>query len=158
SGLSARDVIVYVNGSTQAVVFGQGTRIRANILAMNGSLTTGEGCILEGSFIAKDVTIGQKSRVTYDGAFSQGDEEEPPTESITLTATTRKAGANCYVDLVWEGSTASAVDIYRDGDYRTTTPNDGAYTDWGKKLKGPYTYIACNQGTSICSNEVTVEF
>jgi len=156
--LSAKDVIVYVNGSTQAVDLGQGTRIRANILAMNGSLTTGEGCILEGSFIAKDVTIGQKSSVKYDGAFSQDDEEEPPTETITLTATPRTLGVNCFVDLNWEGATTSNVDIYRNGDLRTTTANDGTHTDVDKKLKDTFTYKVCEPDTTTCSNEAIVEF
>ena len=55
----------------QAVILGQGNRMRANLLAKNGSLATGEGCMLEGSFIARDITIGQKSVVKFDGAFSQ---------------------------------------------------------------------------------------
>ena len=84
--LSAKDVMIYVNGLGQAVDLGQGSRVRANVLAGNGSFTTGEGCVLEGSFIAKDITIGQKSIVKYDGAFSQGDGGAPPTPNSPPTA------------------------------------------------------------------------
>jgi hypothetical protein len=72
SGFSPKDVKVYVKGGGDEVVaaaFGQGHVIRANIFAKNGSLTTGEGCVLEGCFIAEDIVIGQKSIVNCDCDF-----------------------------------------------------------------------------------------
>jgi len=84
SGLSASDVVIYVNGGSTAVSLGQGSKVRANILAWNGSFASGEGSELEGSFIARDITIGQKSIVNHDGAFSQS--SVPPVPNIPPTA------------------------------------------------------------------------
>lgn len=51
------------------------------------------------------------------------------------------------------------MDVYRDGSFIPTTPNDGFHTDstgqWGG---GSHTYQVCEEGTSICSNESTVTF
>ncbi|MCP4622484.1 MAG: PKD domain-containing protein [bacterium] len=81
--IGPEDVVVYVQG-TGGVLFGQGHNILANIYARNGTFETGEGCVLTGSFIARDVTIGQKTVVNYAGAFSQGG--EPPTPNMSPTA------------------------------------------------------------------------
>lgn len=248
SGLSARDVVIYVAGSPQAIMLGQGNKIRANMFAKNGSLTTGNGCILEGSFIAKDVTIGQKSIVRYDSAFSQGDGGTPPAPnvpptaeftyipdgltvnftdqstdgdgsvvswnwnfgdggststarhpshtyaadgtytvvlqvtdndgdisstvqdvtvsdgiaggSIDLSGVSRKAGKKYYVDLTWDAADTTNVDIFRGGNFLTSTYNDGSYSDsLGKTPNWPYTYQVCNQGSEpICSDPVTVSY
>jgi hypothetical protein len=177
SDLSAKDVIVYVNGSNQAVVLGQGTRIRANILALNGSFTSGEGCLLEGSFIARDITIGQKSSVKYDGAFSQDDPEEPPTPTLALTdfeVVDASAGANTMVRLTWrwEGSDSERVDIYQyeqDGDSNEINlipiaeDVPGIQEDYvhslGKKETGTYYYYICiTPGTDTCTESESITF
>lgn len=73
-GLRARDVKVYIAGRDDkkkgiAAAIGEGNIIRANLLAPNGSLAIEEGCRIEGSFIAKDVIIGQKTEVHLDYGF-----------------------------------------------------------------------------------------
>ncbi len=112
--------------------------------------------MLAGSFLARDVTIGERSVVIYDGAFS----EPIPGASITLTTTARKVWSIiCYADLAWEGASTPQVDIYRNGNLIKTTTNDGIYTDYlGWWVKGDFEYKVCDQGTSTCSDPVTVSF
>ncbi len=89
SPIGPKDVVIYVAGSPNAVMLGQGTIIRANVYAKNGSFSTGEGATIEGSIIAKDITLGQKSVVTYNGVFSKGDagipENTPPVADFSYT-------------------------------------------------------------------------
>jgi hypothetical protein len=160
SGIKPKDIVIYVAGTPDAVMLGQGNQIKANVYAPSGSFTSGEGCMLEGSFIAKDITIGQKSIVTYDGAFSTEEPGPGPADEIILTATSYKLRAQYYVDLNWTGATSAEVDIYSNGTSVTSTPNDGSYTtgSFGKKPSGTYTYVVCDQGTDNCSNEDTIEF
>ena len=88
--------MIYVMGSEQAVDLGRKNWIRANIFAKNGNLKPDAWCMLAGSFIARDITIGERSVVIYDGAYS----EPIPGASITLTATARKKwSVICYADL-----------------------------------------------------------
>jgi hypothetical protein len=79
STVTARDITIFVNGTNgkkgglndkpKAAHIGEGNTVKANIYAKNGTLLIEEGCILEGSFIAKDVSIGQKSVINFNGAF-----------------------------------------------------------------------------------------
>ncbi|MFW1676756.1 S8 family serine peptidase [Pontibacter sp. JAM-7] len=52
----------------------------------------------------------------------------------------------------WSGSSASKVDIYRNGKVAITTANDGihSFTTYGYRQ---YRYKVCNAGTQICSPE-----
>jgi hypothetical protein len=76
-----------------------------------------------------------------------------------LSATGYKVRGVQRADLSWSGSSATDIDVYRDGVLITTTPNDGAYTDIiGARGGGSYTYQVCEAGTSICSNPATVTF
>jgi len=78
---------------------------------------------------------------------------------ITLTATGYKIRGRQAVDLEWSGATSTNMDVYRDGVVITTTANDGFYTDnIGAVGGGSYTYKVCEAGTTICSNEATVNF
>jgi hypothetical protein len=63
------------------------------------------------------------------------------------------------VDLRWTGSSASSLDVYRDGSFLGRTGNDGAHTD-SLDVKGPgaYNYTICDAGTSNCSNVARVVF
>jgi len=81
---------------------------------------------------------------------------EPPAGDITLTASGYKSRGALYVDLAWSGATGTNVDIYRDGALITTTANDGAYTDNPGRGSGTFTYKVCEEGSSSCSNEVTI--
>lgn len=82
----------------------------------------------------------------------------PPVEGGDITADAsgyRSKGKN-KVDVTWSGATSN-VDIYRNGALRTTTANDGLYTDSFKNY-GSFTYKVCDQGSTNCSSEVTVNF
>ena len=159
-GFSAKDIIIYVADN---VLFGQGTNINANIFARDGNIVTGEGCELTGSFIAQDITIGQKSFVSWDGAFSSGGETpEPPPPQITLAATSYKEVAEIKVDLTWSGANGNFVMIKKSmngNDASFSTINDNEETDvLGKKPEGEYTYAVCELDELRCSEPVVLNF
>jgi subtilisin family serine protease len=83
----------------------------------------------------------------------------PPVEGgdITADASGYKAKGKNKVDVTWSGAVTSSVDIIRNGSLRITTANDGAYTD-SFRTSGSFTYKVCDQGTSNCSTETTVNF
>lgn len=83
----------------------------------------------------------------------------PPVEGgdITADASGYKAKGKNKVDVTWSGAATSSVDIIRNGSLRITTVNDGAYTD-SFRTSGSFTYKVCDQGTSNCSAETTVNF
>ncbi|HSO70022.1 MAG TPA: S8 family serine peptidase [Arachnia sp.] len=83
---------------------------------------------------------------------------QPSTVDIQLTATARQVRTNKYADLTWTGGTSVSVDVYRDGAFVTTTPNDGVHTDKPPKTLTTATYKVCETGTTICSNEATVNW
>jgi hypothetical protein len=60
-----------------------------------------------------------------------------------------------YVRLTWSGSTASQIDLYRNGTYRRTTINDGVAVSHPRQA-GTYSYKVCDAGTTRCSNTVSV--
>ena len=63
------------------------------------------------------------------------------------------------VDLTWSGTAAASLDIYRDGTRIRTTLNTGRYSDGiNKRGGGVYTYLVCEAGTSVCSNQISVTF
>jgi PKD repeat protein len=77
---------------------------------------------------------------------------------FNLTATGRVARGGLHkVDLRWTGATSDSVDVYRNGVFIATTPNDGIHTDdIDLRGRGAYTHRVCERGTGICSNETTV--
>jgi len=82
-----------------------------------------------------------------------------PAGSINLLANGFKVKGKHSVDLSWSGSTASNVDIRRDGNLIATTANDGFYNNnIGVKGGATYQYEVCDAGTSNCSATVTVVF
>lgn len=82
----------------------------------------------------------------------------PPVSQITLIAVARQVKTNKYVDLTWSVTVSANVDVYRNGVFVITTPNDGAYTDKPSKTITSATYKVCEVGTTTCSNEVTVSW
>jgi len=79
--------------------------------------------------------------------------------SITLSARGYKVKGLKRVDLSWAGTTATNVEIIRNGVQVMTTVNDGRETDAvNSKGAGTYTYQVCASGTSTCSAPVTVNF
>ena len=64
-----------------------------------------------------------------------------------------------YADLSWSGSTASQLDVYRNGARITTVANDSSHTDRiGGKGAGTFRYKLCGAGTTTCSNEAAIIF
>lgn len=76
---------------------------------------------------------------------------------FTADASAYRAKGKNKVDVTWSGASTSSVDIYRNGSLRTTTSNDGFYTD-SFRTSGSFTYKVCDQGSDNCSSEVTVNF
>jgi YD repeat-containing protein len=74
SGISAKDIRIYVNGingntgnlgaTPKAARVGYNNTLKANIYAPNGTLLIKQGTVAEGSFIARDVQIGLSVEVT----------------------------------------------------------------------------------------------
>ncbi|SEL94270.1 PA domain-containing protein [Colwellia chukchiensis] len=88
----------------------------------------------------------------------EGGVTPPPTGGdISLSTNAYRAKGKNKVDLSWSGAVTSNVDIFRNGALRTTTANDGAYTD-SFKTSGTFTYKVCDQGTDNCSAESSVSF
>jgi len=72
---------------------------------------------------------------------------------ISLTVSPYKIKGIQQADLSWSGTSATQIDIKRDGSTIATIPNSGTYTDnLGQKGGGSATYQVCEAGTSTCSN------
>jgi hypothetical protein len=83
----------------------------------------------------------------------------PATSTPTLTVNASKAKGLPVADLNWRGLTSGSVDIYRGSVKVSTTLNDGQYSDtFEARGKVTETYRVCNEGTSTCTNAVTVTF
>jgi len=99
-----------------------------------------------------------------DGAMdteSQSVSVTDPLDPWGLTVTGSKVRGTKWADLAWTtgATSATSVDVWRNGSFVTTTDNDGAYTESLGKGGGSYTYKVCEAGgTSNCSSEVTVTF
>jgi len=81
------------------------------------------------------------------------------TSPIQLTVSGRQDATKQYMTLDWTGAVGASVDVFRNGVLITTTANDGHYTN-SRTFTGSatYTYKVCQVGSSVCSNEATVEF
>lgn len=78
---------------------------------------------------------------------------------FSLSVSAYKVRGDKYADLTWSGANSTNVDVYRDGTLIATTANDGAYTDGPLgKGGGSATYQVCEEGTTTCSNEVSVSW
>jgi hypothetical protein len=82
SGISAADIVIYIGGieeikgkkkkpkpKIKKVKIGKKSKVMANIYAPNSTLEIGNECEVEGSFIAKDVIVGERVKVSLDSAF-----------------------------------------------------------------------------------------
>lgn len=84
----------------------------------------------------------------------------PTTEtSFALRAQAYKVKGVQTVDLFWSGASSATLDVFRNGARVAVTSNTGRFTDrTNRKGAGAYTYVLCEAGTSVCSNQVTVGF
>jgi hypothetical protein len=82
----------------------------------------------------------------------------PPAEpELTLTATGKKVKGVPVATLLWVGTTASHVDVFRDGGRLGTVRNSGKYEEsLNHKGTRTYSYRVCAAGTTVCSAEVQV--
>jgi len=82
SGISAADIVLYIGGieekkgkkkkpkpKVKKVGIGRKSKVMANIYAPNSTLEIKKESQLEGSFIARDVIVGDKAIVEYNSAF-----------------------------------------------------------------------------------------
>ncbi|MDH3208309.1 MAG: PKD domain-containing protein, partial [Gemmatimonadota bacterium] len=84
---------------------------------------------------------------------------QPPSQAPVLTAVGLKVRGRHVIDLAWTG-TSGQVDVIRDGVLITTLPaNTLTYRDaTGGQGKATYTYVVCEVGAAVCSDEVVVAF
>ncbi len=82
----------------------------------------------------------------------------PPSGDISLSTSTSYSKGKYRVELSWSGASGDNVDIFRNGQLKTTTNNNGAYTDVIKRTSGTYTYSVCDSGTDNCSDDKSVSF
>lgn len=82
------------------------------------------------------------------------DDVQPPPPPIMLTGGVDHFTSPASVYLIWTGATTTQVDLYQNGVRIGNTLNDGAWA--GKYAPGTYTFHVCDEGTSVCSNDVTL--
>lgn len=93
------------------------------------------------------------------GDGDNGDDPDPDPSDITLSVTAYKVQGLQKADLTWSGATSGNVDIKRDGSTIATVGDSGSYTDdINNRGGGTYTYQVCEEGTTTCSDEVTIQF
>jgi subtilisin family serine protease len=113
---------------------------------------------------SRSTTYGTPNLFLYTGAFGGGVVEPPPpppppADVITLSVSgTKGKNGRATANLSWSGSSASSIDVFRNGTRVTTTANDGAHADNLGRVSGTFTYRVCNAGTSTCSNDASVTF
>ena len=75
--------------------------------------------------------------------------------AFQLMGTATRTPGQQSVALYWYGTDLSGnLVIYRNGGVLTTTSDDGSFTDIVQAPSGSYTYKACEENTTRCSNEV----
>lgn len=80
---------------------------------------------------------------------------EDITLSISSASLNRKG--RLTVNLTWNNASSNNVDILRNGNIISTTTNDGVHKDVASNMQsGTFTYQVCESGSTICSNEVSV--
>ena len=86
--------------------------------------------------------------------------EVSPPEGLVLTAVGSKNKGQWQTSLSWTpAGTSAKVDIYRNGQFIASSENNGSYEDvTNLKGSGTLSYKICESGTTICSNEVIVNF
>jgi PKD repeat protein len=142
------------------------TSVDSDGIVVASSWKFGDGTSSTGQTVSHNYTSAGTYTVTLtvtDNAGATGNTSRDVTVSskveaqITLSVTGYKVKGLQKVDLGWNNLTSTNVDIFRNGSKMTTTANDGFYTDnINKRGQGTYTYQICVEGTSICSNKVTV--
>ncbi|UCE56101.1 MAG: hypothetical protein JSV31_11845 [Desulfobacterales bacterium] len=110
SGISAKDIRIYVNGingtrgnlgaTPKAATIGCNNSLKANIYAPNGTILIKQGSVAEGAFIGKNVQIGSSVEVDENSGFG----EAPITVSIAANPKTISVGETA--NLAWNSTNA----------------------------------------------------
>ena len=113
--------------------------------------------------LAAETTFRYRVRAQSAGGNSAYSNIDSATTSaasgLSLEAVGRKVKSQKLVDLTWTGTSATNVDVFRNGVRIVTTGNDGSHTDSiTAKGGGTYSYTVCEADTSICSNSAPVTF
>jgi subtilisin family serine protease len=105
--------------------------------------------------------VQAKAAVDYlqqTGCNADVSEPEPPATSDLTAAGYKVKGIN-VVDLSWTGLRSINVDIYRNNALLLTTNNDGNHTDSiNAKGGGSYSYVVCEQNSSVCTSTASIVF
>jgi len=181
------DVMVAPNGtltfSPSTVNISVGDTVRWTWGASGHSVTSGDStsCTADGMFCSPNNTncsqcVTSTRGFVYEFTFTQagnfsyhccvhctvgmiGAVNVSAAENIVLTGRGRVVGGINTSRLTWTGSTASSIDVFRNGTVIATVPNSGRFTDsTGTTGRARFTYMVCDHGTSTCSNQVTVRF
>jgi hypothetical protein len=111
-------------------------------------------------FVLNGSGVPSVGRILQLGTSSEPPPPPPGNASvITLAGKTRSNTTTQFMDLTWSGAKSATVDLYRNGNFRKNTPNDGKQTD-SRAFTQAATYIfkICESGTYICSNPATLKF
>jgi V8-like Glu-specific endopeptidase len=82
-----------------------------------------------------------------------------PGTGFVLTGQGSKVQGRWRSQLNWAGATTANVDVIRQGSLVVTVSNTGSYLDATDfRGSGSLTYRICEAGTSVCSNDLTLNF
>jgi subtilisin family serine protease len=100
--------------------------------------------------------------VTDETGFSSVKSMMVTVSSISIEAELKRAYksrlGNLRVDIIWSGTSAETVDIFRNGVKIDTVSNRGIYRDRERRVTGSqFIYQVCD-ATTACSDEITVNF
>lgn len=76
--------------------------------------------------------------------------------AISLSGAGSTDGSKVNVNLNWNGSSARAIDIYRDGQLIDSTRDRGSYKERFNSSAESFEYKVCEAGSNICSELITV--
>jgi hypothetical protein len=83
----------------------------------------------------------------------------PAAADITLRVEAFRVQGIQHARLLWSGTSAGQIDVYRDGNFIVRVPNTGQFVDnINRRGAGSYTYRVCEAGTTVCSNTAVASF
>ncbi|WP_085297938.1 S8 family serine peptidase [Cognaticolwellia mytili] len=100
--------------------------------------------------------------VTDETGFSSTKSMNISVSSVSIEAELKRAYktrlGNIRVDIIWSGTSAETVDIFRNGVKIDTVSNSGIYRDRERRVTADqFIYQVCD-ATTACSDEITVNF
>ncbi len=127
--------------------FGDGNSASAalanNVFAATGSYS-----------VSVTVTDNEGASNTSTQLVTVTDGTEPPPSDITLDGTRASTGRS--ITLTWTGAAGANVDVYVNGSFNNSTPNDGS-ASYTVNKKRSYTFQVCEtDSTTSCSGEITL--